>query len=422
MLIKVLKSSYTVITLLTLIILGIPFTPLVIASASSCDSSYGFQNGAKNFVIIRRSQRRGAKDLADILWQPADMLKDPSCYKVVAPELEIREEGNGWWKLAKVSTKTHGKAIKWSTKVKPCKRYFFRIRLTGANINTNEAILEIPKALEPLSKEQLLESGYTPDAPSGLKSDVNANDADLSWNPSECAESYEISYVRAGTGDDATTVGTFERTYATITSLKPCTRYDTFIYAILGNQYSETSSEFTTEPRLDAASGMEVEVTPGLDSVLVSWPTWKAVSCISEYTLKVCDLKTMECTDKETMYKHVGSPFLTKKIPRLIPDTAYEVHLQPVFNDLRMNTKKITFRTISFDTPRRDTSILDSAIYPSNPKQFEVDDYLLDRDPNYYTMNRSDKSDPISSDAICTNLFIVRNYILYIAIIVSLFP
>ena len=52
---------------------------------------WGLNEGAESLVQVRRSTRRGAKNKAEILWDPTAMLTDPTRYKVAAAELEMRE-------------------------------------------------------------------------------------------------------------------------------------------------------------------------------------------------------------------------------------------------------------------------------------------------------------------------------------------
>lgn len=283
------------------------------------------------------------------------MLRDPTCYAVQAAELEMRQEGVNQWSIAKVETKPHGKAIKWTVKIKPCLKYYFRIKVTGNDTNSDSTSFELPPslAIEPMSQENILKSGYTPDAPTGFKFEVSSADADLRWNPSDCATNYEISYLEAGGGSDSKVKSTGKITSGRVSNLKPCTRYDTVISAILGDEYGDLSTEFATEPRLDAATDLDVKTTPGLDSVHISWPAWQEVSCIDKYKVKACIADTGVCTEEEIVQKFVGSPFVNHKLTGLKPCTDYKLRIQPIFEDLNIDVKEVELRTNSMDATQQ---------------------------------------------------------------------
>ena len=323
---------------------------ILCSSAQTCDSNGAFKDGAESFVTIRRSQRRGAKNKAEILWDPTEMLTDPAKYQVAAAELEMMQDNDGTWNIADVTIRNHGKAIKWTVKVKPCKTYNFRIKVTGNDVSDGEACLPIQQSLDPLSTEAIKNSGYTPAAVNGFDATVYSSHAELSWNPSDCAESYEVGYIKAGDGEGSLTTLYPEAdtpTEITVSDLEPCTRYETFIYANLNDKYSELATEFATEPRLDAASTLAVDTNAGLDSVQVSWPSWNSVSCIDKYEVKACKSDTDDCTEKEDIQKSVGSPFVSTTVTGLEPCTDYTLHIRPVFQDLDIEVKKVNFRTNS---------------------------------------------------------------------------
>ena len=336
----------TFLSLVTLFILNLPQTQ----GQDICATNGAFKEGAESHVTVRRSTRRGAKNKAEILWDPTAMLTDPTRYKVAAAELEMRQDDQSDWNIAEVDTKNHNRYIKWSVKVKPCKKYHFRIKVTGNDVESMEACLPINSVLDSLSEEDIKKSGYTPEPVRGFEADVHAEHAELKWDPSDCAESYEVGYIAAGDEGDATTVKPVGLlTSVSVSNLQPCTRYETFVYASFCDRYSEISTEFATEPRLDAANTLEVETNAGLNSVQVSWPTWKAVSCIDKYTVKACVAGTEECTADEEVQKAVGSPFVSQKVTGLQPCTEYTLHIQPLFKDLNIEAKVISFHTDSMD-------------------------------------------------------------------------
>ena len=180
-----------------------------------------------------------------------------------------------------------------------------------------------------MSKEDIKQRGYIPDPPKGFVADVNYTYGELKWEVSDCAESYEVKYIAAGDENELTTMYPLPPlTSVSITNLQPCTRYETFINAILDEKYSETATEFATEPRLSVGSTMEVETNTAFESVLVSWPAWNEVSCIENYGVKACIACTDDCTAEETVQKAVGNPFVRKNITGLQGGTNYTLHIQ----------------------------------------------------------------------------------------------
>jgi hypothetical protein len=182
----------------TLLGIGIIFFIYVPRTHGICDTNLAFKTGAESHVIVRRSQRRGAKNKAEILWDPKAVLIDPTMFKVAAAHLEMRQDDQNSWNIAMVDTKNHGRNIKWSVKVKPCKKYHFRIKVTENNAISMKSCLPITETLNSLSKEDIKQSGYIPDTPKAFVADVNYTYGELKWEVSDCAESYEVKYIAAG--------------------------------------------------------------------------------------------------------------------------------------------------------------------------------------------------------------------------------
>jgi hypothetical protein len=161
-------------------------------------------------------------------------------------------------------------------------------------------------------------------------------------------------------------------TSVSITNLQPCTRYETFIYAILDEKYSETATEFATEPRLSVGSTVEVETNAAFDSVLVSWPAWNEVSCIEKYRVKACIACTDDCTAVESVQKSVGNPFVRKHLTGLQGGTNYTLHIQPLFKDLNIEARVIHFHTDSNDTDQVNVGDRGSDFIQCNNKAISI--------------------------------------------------
>ena len=379
-----------------------------VTCTEECNSNTGFIDGAQKFVTVRRSQRRGAKNKAEVLWQPTDMLSDPTCYKNASPILEMNLDGDDAnWSKVNVDTKSFGRSIKWTFDVKPCLEYHFRIRLEGQKISTDENdILRISDVIEPLSKEIILKDGHTPDAPTDLKIEVNSTLALISWHPSDCAEGYDLSYMQAGGEDDLLTVNTDNKTSGNLSNLKPCTRYEVFVYAILGSHYNEIDSGFITEPELDVASSLAIETASNENSVVLSWPTWKDVSCIDRYAIKACIGGTLECT-KEKVYKNVvGSPFFSERIEGLKPSTYYSIFIRPVFENLGIKSRKVKIRTNGTNTSSNESTQTDSTAMAGLDETSDLVD-------NKYASRVNDMTEIIWSSSNCNTSYTIKMYFLY---------
>jgi hypothetical protein len=214
-------------------------------------------------------------------------------------------------------------------------------------ITSEEALFKIPTVLKQLPYQDIIDSSYIPDAPTGIEAKVKAHQAVLSWTPSDCADGYEVEYVETGTDGEPEYMAPDSETPNSITfeGLKQCTTYDTYIYAFRGEEVSESYFNLATEPGLDVGYTLVVDKITGLDNVLLTWPTWRNVSCINEYAIRACDFDTGECNEEKIYQKSIGSPYITGEITGLKECTTYTAQVRPVFNNLKMLSKQIFFRT-----------------------------------------------------------------------------
>lgn len=336
------------------------------------------------------------------------MLSDPTCYKIASPILEMNLNGvDTNWSKVNVDTKSFGRSIKWTFDVKPCLKYHFRIKLEGQKRSTDEnIILRISDVIEPLSKEIISKDGHTPDPPTDLKIEVNSTLALISWLPSDCAERYDLSYMQTGGEDDLLTVNIDNKTSGILSNLKPCTRYDVFVYAILGSHYNEIDSEFITEPELDVASSLEIETVSNENSVVLSWPTWKDVSCVDRYAIKACIGGTLECTKEKVYEKVVGSPFFSERIGGLKPSTHYSMFIRPVFENLGIKSRKVKVRTNGTNTLPNESTQTDSTAMAGL-------DEISDLVDNKYASRVNDMTEIIWSSSNCNTPNTIKMYFLY---------
>ena len=294
---------------------------------------------------VERSKRRGSKNKAEIKWQyPTEILSDRNCYNLPASKLEVKEGDKEWgttdYRLSM------GQSIKWTVPVKPCLKYEFRIKLFNADNLPQETTTSV--SLEALNDEQAIKRGYVPEPITDFKtSNVGENSASLTWKRSECAKSYEINYNEQSNDaqiskpvDDIQ--NNREMVTTNIDNLKPCSTYDAVIYSLLGENSGEFETQFSTKPDLNIKDKFRVEAVSTSDSVTISWPTWKNISCIQEYKIKTCVNST--CCIKEATVKKTIEPTIVYTETGLTDKQEYTFRIKPIFQGLDLNVKEKSVR------------------------------------------------------------------------------
>ena len=286
---------------------------------------------------VRRSQRRGSKNKADIKWDyPSEILQDPTCYKLPASKLEMKE-GNKPWVTIQDRVKLEAKLLKWTVDVKPCLNYDFRIKLFTDDDRPQETttIASLPA----LNGEEVLNSGYKPEPPADFKATkITESSTTLTWEKSDCARSYELNYGDQNS-DEPITKQLGDKSLATITGLQPCKTYVTHIYSALGEKYGEIEKQFSTKPDLNIRDKFQLEAISTSDSVQLSWPSWKNVSCIQEYKIKTCLTSTTCCIKEATVNKTVN-PMMIFKETGLKDKQSYTFRIKPIFKGLDLKVKE----------------------------------------------------------------------------------
>ncbi len=324
---------------------------LLLALSGACGERClgGFNQDAASYASAnyKVQNRRGkiTRDVtqAEVTWQPQDMLADITCHNLEETVLLMREAKGGDYRVVDATMRS---GAKWYVKVKPCLVYEFAIKVIGEA----EDVVELADTLGPATPEEIKESGFTPNAPTGFAPEVLSGNATLKWKPSDCAEGYDIYYNEVGSDKQATYVPWTggEATSVGIDSLKPCTDYEVTLVAYLGNQESETFENFATKPRFDAVRDMEIKVEPSMDQVVITL-TVSGASCINEYEMTVCP-KDRDCEQPTTIAKKpTGLYIVTERAQGLSPCTDYSVEVQPLYPDFELESKTVDFRTLSPD-------------------------------------------------------------------------
>ncbi len=222
----------------------------------------------------------------------------------------------------------------------------------GLNIGNgvSEAMFELPKTLGPATEEETVDSSFKPDAPENFGAKVGANSASLTWSKSDCALSYEIGLIESGDTSKirSETVPAGGESKINVGDLKPCTRYETTVSAILGDKYSEDLvSSFATKPRLDAVASLKPTFVTTLDTAVITWDTWQSVSCIDQYQVTICHKLTKQCQPPVTVTKTQGMPTVSFTANNLDACTAYTFEIKPLYPDTKIDEKIFEFKTQS---------------------------------------------------------------------------
>ena len=140
----------------------------------------------------------------------------------------------------------------------PCKDHAIKFWVTSKT--GEQAYFELSNPIMAVSEDELIRSKYTPNDVTGLAArNAGDNTLEVSWEPSECATSYEVSY-----GDEQfKLVSASEGSATMLEDLDSCTQYDIKVYAIIGeDEYSNNGAEviFTTQPEVASATQFEPEV------------------------------------------------------------------------------------------------------------------------------------------------------------------
>lgn len=321
----------------------------------------GFKQGAEKFVQVQYStkNRKGAaKQIvteAEVLWQPQEMLEDPKCYDLTKTSLFYKPQTTDSWEEVEEKQRPSGMFLKWKVDgLKPCLQYQFQIKVVGIKAGISEAMFELPQLLGPASEDEILESGFSPEAVTDFGVKVGANSATITWSGSDCASNYEVSLADTSeTAKSRTESVPSGETKLNIGDLKPCTRYEATINAVLGEEYSnDLTASFATKPRLDAASNLKPTFITTLDSVSVSWESWQSVSCIDSYQVTICHKESKQCQPPVTVSKTPNLPTISFSTTNLDSCTAYTFEIQPVYPDTKIDKKVFEFKTKS---PQVDT-------------------------------------------------------------------
>ena len=98
------------------------------------------------------------------------------------------------------------------------------------------AELTLPNPVAAASNEDLISARYQPSQITGIITGVESDGVTISWNPAECAVSYEITYLPSGSEEEpklAKVSATEGNSVILTDGLEPCTDYKYEVFAVI---------------------------------------------------------------------------------------------------------------------------------------------------------------------------------------------
>jgi len=307
-----------------------------------------FKDDAADKVDADFKKMRRGKDYTKIQvsFRPFELVEEPSCVNNDQFLLEYSNDGEEFTALDGKAEARPGKYT-FTIDVLPCKNYYIKLWVQGEGGSTE---LQLPNPVQALTDDELKVSGYTPNPPTDITYQVGSEGLSISWTPSECALSYEISYLKVDSEDspiekkvaaaDGNSVDLSE-------GLEPCSAYQYWVYAVVGEEYSdEIEGYFNTAPDPSAASLLTPIVEQNVDSLKVTWNTWDKLTCVPKYEVEVC-ANADECLAQEIVEVNSDLPTVDYTIENLEQCTAYTLSIKPLYEGIDLEPKAIETKTLS---------------------------------------------------------------------------
>jgi len=320
---------------------------------SQCSQNSFKSDAADKIKAAYKTSRRKGVDYSkiEVEWQPFLMVENPSCINEEQLFLEMNHDGGdaGWVQVGgKMKDSGPQGKFKWTLDVAPCKDHYFRVWVDGEG---NQASFALPNPVEAVSDEILKGSHYEVSAPTSLKATVlSGNEVQITFEPSECALEYEISYNKADSNEDQQTIRISKddgNSFTLTDGIEACTDYRYQIYAYIGENIfndEEASSFFTTAPNQDSATRLTPDISQAIDSLTVSWDT-TACPCVKEYEVSVCTPDEPDCQPVVVSAGYL--PTVTHNAQNLDQCTQYSIKIKPLYGDTDLDDKTVEAKTLS---------------------------------------------------------------------------
>jgi len=285
---------------------------------------------------------RSSRTMVDTIvveWQPADLVMDKQDIDMTQQIVELKSGDGDWVKPGESPTPRRGK-YRATFNVVPCKSH--SLRFVMKSLDGEEATYELPTVIGPATQEQILDSRFTPEAPSNIiVSTSEEGQMTVSWSPSDCATMYEVY----GTGGEVIS-GTTQDTSIVLDGVQSCVTYEIAVTAFNGEIGSdEALIDFKTDPEKSLTEAMSLSISPSRSSVVVSWDGWATLSCVGDYAVTLCHGD--DCSDGVTVPRHqFGGKSTYNSDTDLEECSEYTVHVKPMYEGLDLEAKTVTFRTL----------------------------------------------------------------------------
>jgi len=313
------------------------------------------KENAADYVMagFKRTTRRGKTtvDLTkmELEWQPFEMIENRDQFDRNDIKVGLKVENGEWQILSDKPTKRGGGKYRLViSNILPCK--YHSIQFIFKSKEGEETIYEHPSVVEAASQEEIATSrDFIPEIPNALTVNSVSETVDISWDPVECATSYEITYKKILDDEAPFVTVTSETNSVTLSDqIDTCSEYEVNVAAITGEAYGDAESvEFFTQPASDAVQKLSPTINPDMTSVEISWEGWEKLSCVEEYEVKVCD-EEGTCFDSNVVKRDDSLPNMVY-IPTfdLNKCSSYDFFLKPLFDGGDLQETSFPFKTLA---------------------------------------------------------------------------
>ena len=272
-------------------------------------------------------------------WSLVDLVENMDELDTSQSIVEVKA-GDGDW-VREMGRMRRGIFQATVNQVAPCKSH--EVRLVVKSKEGEETTSPFTVTVAPATPEQIEESSFKPKAPANLVvSSLEGNKVDVSWDASECATRYE---VYANAGPSKTISESTEGETSAVLEADSCEEYEITVIAYTGQEASDDAiADFKTSPSEGAAEKLEISVASEVTTVKASWNGWEDLSCVAEYAVQLC--KDGNCEESVPVERNpYGGESVFAPGTELEECSEYTLQVKPIFGDLNLPTKAVTFTT-----------------------------------------------------------------------------
>jgi len=334
--------------------IGVVLLGCVVTTVSSECSQPTFKEDAVSRVeagyktIRKRGRLSYDYSTVDIVYYPFLMVEDPACIEESQLNLQVKSGSGDWIAIDEAPEVLGGGKYKWTVNVVPCKDHLIKFWVNGPG---GQAALEYPDPIRAVSDEELIMFKYKPAKPTGLVvNNLDGNTVEVSWEPADCATSYDISYGKDSDSMQSRIVPASEGNQLIISEgIEPCTDYDISIFSVIGeDEYSveEAAARFTTPPDADSASSLEPDILSTENTMTAFWAAYDKLSCVEKYSVSVCK-EQEDCLETREVVRNDALDRIQFDTEDLDHCSAYTLEIQPLYDGQELTPKIVNFRTQS---------------------------------------------------------------------------